>query len=146
MELHSIRNPLFRYWNLLRLSDTNWACRFFTVHAISHHLPAVLRVVKEITEEPNSETAVDATDQKVQFDFDDLQSCWHCLTSSRGIKSSFWHFSDYNCWVGWGNRCYCWFKRYAHNEDSNRRIKYNLRWCIGANNDENITRRARHSI
>ena len=52
-------------------------CRFFSVDAIYHHLPAVLRVVNEITctEEPNSETAVDATDQKVQFDFNDLQSC-----------------------------------------------------------------------
>ena len=44
-------------------------------------LPAVLRVVNEITDETNSETAVDATGLKAQFD---LQSCWHCLTSSHG--------------------------------------------------------------
>ena len=81
----SRKKHTLRYRNLLRLSDTNWACHFFTVHAVSHHLPAVLRVVKEITEEPNSKTAVDATGLKAQFD---LQSSWHCLASSNFSKAA----------------------------------------------------------
>ena len=42
--------------------------------------------MKKRTEEPNSETVVDATGLKAHFD---LQSCWHCLTSSKVFKSSF---------------------------------------------------------
>ena len=46
-----------------------------------------------------------------------------------------------------GNGNWCWFKRYAHNEDSNRRIKDELRWFIGANTGGNISsgEQARHS-
>ena len=44
------------------------ACYLFSLHAIYCHLPAVLRVVNEINDEPNSETTVDANGLKAEFD------------------------------------------------------------------------------
>ena len=98
-------------------------CRFFSVDAIYHHLPAVLRVVNEITctEEPNSETAVDATGLKAQFVLDPF---WFCLTSSKECQKQLRDFfSGHKFWFGTSNQCYCWIKRNPHDYESNWRIK-----------------------
>ena len=97
--------------NLLRLIE--WHQLSMSLLHCSHCFPpftCCLRVVKEITEEPNSKTAVDATGLKAQFD---LQSSWHCLTNViKFFKSNFWHFLGHKYRFGNGKWCCHWFKRY----------------------------------
>ena len=45
---------------LQRLSDTRWACRYYSVHAALKHLPVILKVLDEINDEPNSGRSLDA--------------------------------------------------------------------------------------
>ncbi|XP_068210546.1 uncharacterized protein [Palaemon carinicauda] len=54
---------------LKRLSDTRWACGYFSVHVVSRCLPAILKVLDDITHEPNPERSLDVSSLKGLVDF-----------------------------------------------------------------------------
>ena len=56
-------------FELQRLSDTRWACRYYACHAIYKRLPAILKVLDEIAAESGTDRATDARGLKAQLDF-----------------------------------------------------------------------------
>ena len=54
---------------LQRLSDTCWACRYYSVLAVLKSLPVILKVLDEIIDEPNSDRSLDACALKGLLDF-----------------------------------------------------------------------------
>lgn len=53
---------------LLRLSDTRWACRYHACKNLMDRLPAVLRVLHEIDVENSGERSVEARGLLIQMD------------------------------------------------------------------------------
>ena len=45
---------------LQRLSDTRWACRYYSVHAVQKRFSVILKVLDDIIDEPNSDRSLDA--------------------------------------------------------------------------------------
>ena len=56
-------------FELHRLSDTRWACRYFACRAVCKRLPAIFRVLDEIIVETNPDRSVDARGLRAQMDF-----------------------------------------------------------------------------
>ena len=56
-------------FELHRLSDTRWACRYFACRTICKRLPAIFRVLDEIVDETNPDRLVDARGLRAQLDF-----------------------------------------------------------------------------
>lgn len=61
--------PGEQQFELQRLSDTRWACRYYACRTIIKRLPAILKVLDEITDEHNPDRAVDARGLRAQLDF-----------------------------------------------------------------------------
>ena len=56
-------------YELHRLSDTRWACRYFACRSICRRLPTIFKVLEEIINESNSDRSVDARGLRFQLDF-----------------------------------------------------------------------------
>ncbi|KAL4006913.1 DNA damage-binding protein 2 [Sarotherodon galilaeus] len=68
---------------LQRLSDTSWSSRHIACHSIMDRLPAILRVLEEISSENNAQRAVEAKDILVQMDLNFVG----CLALFRKVLS-----------------------------------------------------------
>lgn len=51
-----------------RLSDTRWACRYLACKTVKDRLPAIIKVLEEISQESNGERAVEARGLLAQID------------------------------------------------------------------------------
>ena len=66
----SIQQEMYSsYFELRRLSDTRWSCRYYSCHAVFKRMPAILRVMDELIGESNPDRAIDARGLRAQFDF-----------------------------------------------------------------------------
>ncbi len=54
---------------LHRLSDTRWACRYFSCRNTRDRLPAILKTLQDISDEDNADRAIDARGLASQLDF-----------------------------------------------------------------------------
>ena len=61
--------PKQQHYELHRLSDTRWACRYLACRTIAKRFPAILKVLDQIIEETNSDRAIDARGLRAQLDF-----------------------------------------------------------------------------
>ena len=61
--------PTEQQFELQRLNDTRWACRYYACHAVLCHLPKIIRVLDEIMNESHSNRAVEARGIRGQIDF-----------------------------------------------------------------------------
>ncbi|XP_068246858.1 zinc finger protein 862-like [Palaemon carinicauda] len=57
LEMYADKPPM----ELQRLSDTRWSCRYFSVHVVSRCLTSILKVLDDITHEPNPDRSKDAS-------------------------------------------------------------------------------------
>lgn len=64
--------PKQQPYELHRLSDTRWACRYLACRTICKCFSAILKVLDEIIEETNSDRAIDARGLRAQLDFNFL--------------------------------------------------------------------------
>ncbi len=55
---------------LQKLSDTRWACQHMACNTVLKRLPAVIRVLEEISEENNGDRTVDARGLLAQIDLE----------------------------------------------------------------------------
>ena len=61
--------PTEQQFQLQRLNDTHWACRYYACHAVLCRLPTIIRVIDEVINESHSNRAVEARGIRGQIDF-----------------------------------------------------------------------------